>query len=175
MADVVIAVDPGTVDTGICLGIDGQVLGTAKLHVPANWLPLDRIIVMVQKLNDYFNETCRFEGGLLHPTSLAYEQPGTFQTQDIFEQKGMPIIALHQLVAVIEFWARANKIQTYPYNVNLVKEGVAGSRRASKKDVQFIMRKEYGWEEVQISDHEWDALSVYTYHLRQRAIAASTI
>jgi hypothetical protein len=35
------------------------------------------------------------------------------------------------------------------------------------------MRNEYNLHEMKKTNHEWDAISIFTYHLRQLAVAAA--
>jgi len=162
----VVALDPGTVDTGVCLAQDGEILATTCLHVPKSWKALKRVVTMGNQVGDYITRAIYACRPQIVQTSITYESPVTFTGEDGY---GRPIISLHQLVAVIEFWAQANEIPTFPYTVNQVKEGVHGSPQATKEQVEYIMRQEHGMHDQKLSSHEWDAISILTYHRSQVA------
>jgi len=166
------AIDPGTIDTGVCLALGCQLLETKTIHVPKSWKALDRTLAMMDKIEEYIMEhySSRFpQTTMVH---IAYEGALTFHGQN---GAGRPILALHNLIVLIEYWARQEGIKTYPYNVNDIKIGIAGSPRASKQEVEYIMKNEWDLRDAKKSNHEFDAISILTFHLRQLAVQAAII
>lgn len=173
MADktFIIAVDPGTRDMGLAFGTaDGRLLSFDNLHVPTSWKSMRRILAIMELLEDC---VCRFIGA--DETSpaeyhLAYEQPTTFT--GIGKQGavvGRPVVSLHQLVAVLEYWCYMHDpaIKSFAYPVGDIKEGVAGDRSAAKMTVRQIVTLEHRLGSANISEHEIDAVSIMTFHSRQ--------
>lgn len=169
---LIIAIDPGTVDSGVCLARDGQLVETKTLHVPKSWKAMDRTLGMMEKIEDYIYGAWGWPGDLSqqYEIHIPYESPGTFHGE---HGDGRPIASLLQLVAVLEYWARKKPVKIFPYPVGDIKEGIAGWHSASKQEVEAIMRQEYNLHEMQVSNHEWDAISIFTYHLRQLAVEAA--
>jgi Holliday junction resolvasome RuvABC endonuclease subunit len=66
----------------------------------------------------------------------------------------------------------ARGYRLHRYKVADIKLRVAGSRRASKDEVEAVLRHEYNLHEANYSDHAWDAISVGVYHLAQLRIQA---
>jgi len=164
---IIIGLDPGTVDTGIAFAeADGRLISTHHLHVPKSWKAMRRILAIAEEVRE------QTEALVVDPSSdqfhLAYEQPQTFTGFGQFGQGvGRPVIALHQLVAVLEYLAlkSALDITTFCYPIGEIKEGVTGDRSASKATVQQLMRLEYNLPFADLSEHEWDAMSIMTHHL----------
>lgn len=174
MPDILIfAIDPGTVDTGIALARNGELVETDTIHVPKSWKTLDRTLGMMNRIEEYIQSHV----GLMDSRSpveihMPYEAPVTFHGEN---GTGRPIASLLNLVVLLEYWARRREIRTFPYSVNDIKEGIAGRSNAPKAEVELIMRNEWSLHEMKVSNHEWDAISVFTYHLRQLAIQAAIV
>ena len=182
---MVVAIDPGTVDSGVCLAVDGQLVSTATLHVSRGVKGLTRALAMMDLLEQYVLQARMSQFNLYekYEVHLPYESPAVFHGSrypgDTFQAnqvQGRPIMLLYQLVALIEYWGSKAGFKPFPYLVNDIKEGIAGKRSAPKREVELIMRHEYSLFQVtETTNHEWDAISIFTYHLRQLAVQAAII
>jgi len=183
MPDIVtFAIDPGTIDTGICMARNGVLQETDTIHVSKHLPALQRTLTMMDRIEECILPIYQsfaaigasvrqehWEGVELH---IPYESPVTFHGEN---ETGRPIASLLNLVVLLEYWARKSGFQTFAYPVNDIKEGIAGRRSAPKSEVELIMRNEWDLHDAKKSDHEFDAISILTYHLRQLAVAAAII
>ncbi len=182
MADqYIIAVDPGTVDCGLFILKNGEPVHHAKLHVPHSRHLYQRIALLVSLLGKVWAASTKMSDDV----HLVFESPiymeGNFSGSgggDLVTQ-ARPIKELYMFVGALVYWGETRCNRVVGYDVGEVKEGIGGSKRASKKTVAETLRldPDFGGklDGQDMSSHEWDALSVGVYHLAQLRIAAATI
>lgn len=163
------AIDPGTIDSGIAVARNGELIETDTIHVSKSLPALQRTLDMMDKIENYIIPAWEAQYKKLQ-VHIPYESPVTFHGEN---GTGRPIASLLNLVVLLEYWARNSGFQTFAYPVNDIKEGIAGRRSAPKTEVELIMRHEYNLHEMKKTNHEWDAISIFTYHLRQLAVGAA--
>lgn len=176
------AIDPGTTDSGIAVARNGELVETDTIHVSKSLPALQRTLAMMDKIEECIlpiyqsfaaiGASVRQELWEKVEVHIPYESPVTFHGEN---GTGRPIASLLNLVVLLEYWARKHGFQPFAYPVNDIKEGIAGRRSASKQEVEAVLRHEYNLHEMKASNHEWDAISVLTFHLRQLAIQAAII
>ena len=112
---------------------------------------------------------------------LAFENP-TFMTGrpgKNYSRQQRPIKELFIFVGALIYWGITRCDQVVAYDVGVVKEGIAGSKGASKDKVEEAIRLDpdfggkFGGQDL--TDHEWDALSVAVYHVAQLRISSQEI
>jgi len=171
---VIIAVDPGTRDTGVAVVRAERLVHTAKLHVPATWSLGARVFKLLLDLAD--------ETAAHYPLSaevyLVYERPiimhGSQSRGGItIRTTARDMRSMHELVGALEYWGRCRNFRVTGYEVDEIKLGIGGSRRASKEQVEAALR--LAWDLSHLtqepqSNHEWDALSVAHYHISQKVV-----
>jgi len=170
-ASIIIAVDPGTTDTGVVVLHSQKLIHTAKLHVPPKWKLGERVFKLLDDLTD--TTTPHFALGAT--VDLVYERPIIMHGRQsvngvIIRSTGRDIRSLHELVGALEYWGRCRDFRVVGYEVDAIKEAVGGDRRATKDTVEWSLRQQWDLshlaQEPQ-SNHEWDALSVAHFHLSQ--------
>lgn len=167
-SQVLIGVDPGTVDLGFCLFRGGELQATEKLHVPQSW-ELNR------RINSLLTELAKVHyrlTGLTDEIVVAFEKPvymeGTREIGGVQFRTARPINQLWMFVGALGFWALERSYQVIGYDVPDIKESIGGAKSASKELVQAALQAEFFAMDHALTDHEWDALAVARHHqLRQ--------
>lgn len=172
----IIAIDPGTHDTGVFIFTNGQPVHHARLRGGRSKGSVQHLYDRIaQIIRDLGEETRNV--GLDHEVHLVFENPVYMADS----QKGLarPINELYMLVGALIYWGKVRCDRVVGYDVGDVKEGIAGYRSASKDQVYQALRHDpllSGLQDLEkLSDHEWDALSVGMYHLAQLRIQGATI
>lgn len=159
---VLIGVDPGTVDAGFCLFGDDELQVTEKLHAPQSWEINRRIhSLLVQMSNTAYHHT-----GLTDEVLVVYERPVYMQGTGELPLKtknARNINALWMFVGALGFRAMERSYRIIGYNVPDIKMSIAGANNASKELVQQALEVEFTTLSG-LTDHEWDALAVARHH-----------
>lgn len=170
-ASVIIAVDPGTADTGVVVLRAQQLVHAATLHVPPKWNLGTRVHELLHKLDDEVKQYDYIVGAHV---DLVYERPIIMHGRTAFgAPQARDLRSLHELVGALEYWGRCRSYRVVGYEVGDIKTGVGGSSRASKEEVEAALRLVWNLSNLlrtPQTNHEWDALSVAHYHLSQEVI-----
>lgn len=171
---VVIGVDPGTVDLGVCMFADGRFLETKFIHVPKNWTLNRKIRRLLSELGSFTN----LHIGLAEEVTLTIEEPiymeGDQTVQEARFRTARPISTLWMFYGALTYWGLEREYEVVGYKVPDIKDAIGGSGSASKFMVEATLRARYPEAQAETS-HEWDALAVAAYHLDQLQIAEASI
>jgi len=100
-------------------------------------------------------------------------EPTEYAVEDLFYFKNKKtVIAVAQARGVILMTAATNGLQVFSYTPLQVKTAVSGYGRASKKQVQQMVKVIYKLEEMPKPDDVADAIAVGTCHLNTARFAA---
>ncbi len=169
-ASIIIAVDPGTSDTGVVVLEAQKLIHTAKLHVPPKWKLGERVFKLLTALAAETNPLYSVRDSV----DLVYERPIIMHGVKRFgAPQARDLRSLHELVGALEYWGRSRDFRVAGYEVGAIKEAVAGTSNASKEQVEQNLRQIWNLWELDRgpqSNHEWDALSVAHFHLSQEVI-----
>lgn len=175
VASIIIAVDPGTIDTGVVVLRNSVLIHTAKLHVPPKRPLGERVFMLLLSLT---NETVG-SYPLGSDVDLVYERPIIMHgTKRFGGTQARDLRSLHELVGALEYWGRLRDFRVVGYEVGDIKEGVGGGRMASKEEVEANLRLVWNLSHLAqepASNHEWDALSVAHFHLSQKDLQTREI
>lgn len=170
-ASVIIAVDPGTADTGVVVLRAQKLIHAATLHVPSKWNLGARVHKLLTELDDAVKQYDMVVGARI---DLVYERPIIMHGRTAFgAPQARDLRSLHELVGALEYWGRCRSYRVVGYEVGDIKTGVGGSTRASKEEVETALRLVWdlsGLAREPQTNHEWDALSVAHYHLSQEVV-----
>ncbi len=98
-ASIIIAVDPGTSDTGVAVLRAETLIHTAKLHVPSKWKLGDRIYRLLANLGCTLNNLV----SLTADVDLVYERPIIMTGAKKFGgTQARDLRSLHELVGALE-------------------------------------------------------------------------
>ena len=163
--DWTIAVDPGTLKTGVALFEGNEFVRAFTLKESPKCKDSSlRAFTLIQELEkELWSEETIEEFGLRDVT-LVYENPQMFRIKGGL-LKIEPVI---RMAGMLTFWALWNGMVVKPYSVSCVKTGITGRNSASKKWVEAAMRRLIPAVGFDRPDHEYDAVSVGVYHLDQR-------
>ena len=165
-----VAVDPGTRFLGVAFFREGQLFNAQTLRNPGYHKgDVDRrCFDLVQEMAGtvrHIQETTNIGEAPV----VAYEDPEFRSTQ----ANSHAVESLYRFCGHLSHWAMARGYRLYRYKVGDIKQGVAGSQRASKDAVEAVLRHELSLHDANYSDHAWDAISVGVYHLAQLRIQAA--
>ena len=174
---VTIAIDPGTVDCGFALMVDGQLKHYAKFHaVQARPLHVRMAMILVQ-LAGATNHLV----GLNDDVDLVYESPIYMRgaPNSSYARLAISTNELWMFIGALVHWAAERGYQPIGYNVDEIKEGIGGKKNAGKALVMQSLRHDPVVSTLvadkKLSDHEWDAISVAIYHQAMRRVQEATI
>tara|TARA_Y100000310_G_scaffold318395_3_gene372388 strand:- start:841 stop:1380 length:540 start_codon:yes stop_codon:yes gene_type:complete len=158
-SDIILAIDPGTRAVGLAVFIDGELRDTELLKASQRNTQ-DRMVGLVNAIFEYARQLATKD----RQVALVFEDP------QYFGSGVRPIVALYQFVGALVTVARLQVgVSTVTgYAEASIKNGVAGRPNATKAEVQAILRHEYNRHDDIISEDEWDAVAVGTYHLAVR-------
>ena len=171
----VIAIDPGTHDTGVALFKDGVFYDAFTLQARTAIRDADiRSFNIVSLLAErvwhlIYCQPCH----VIH-ADLVYEDPTFMRRKDRDgTDMGIPIAQLFRFIGHLDQWGRSYNLQVFKYGVNAIKTGIAGRAGASKTEVETILRHEFNLHDANFTSHAFDAISVGHYHLIQLRIGAA--
>ncbi len=174
---VTIAIDPGTVDCGFALMVDGQLKHYAKLHAPERRPLHVRMALIMGQLSQITNHLV----GLNNDVDLVYERPIYMRSTPTahMSRVGISTNELWMLIGAMVHWANERDYRPIGYDVDEIKEGIGGKKNASKALVMQSLRHDPVVSTLvadnKLSDHEWDAISVAIYHQAMRRVQEATI
>ena len=160
-----IAVDPGTLKTGVALFEGNEFVRAFTLKESPKCKDSGlRAFTLIQELEAAVRDDVKCKDGTLRQVTLVYENP------QMFRIKGglLKIEPVVRMAGMLTFWALAHDMAIKPYSVSCVKTGITGRNSASKKWVETTMRRLIPAVGFDRTDHEYDAISVGVYHLDQR-------
>lgn len=174
---ITIAIDPGTVDCGLALMVDGELKHCAKLHAPER-RPLNvRMYMIMGQLSQITNHLV----GLSNDVDLVYERPIYMRSTPTahMSRVGISTNELWMFIGALVHWGTERDYRSIGYDVDEIKEGIGGKKNASKAAVMASLRHDPVVSTLvfdkKLSDHEWDAISVAIYHQAMRQVQAATI
>ena len=159
-----IAVDPGTLKTGVALFEGNKFVRAFTLKESPKCKDSGlRAFTLIQELEAEVWDDVKCENGTLRHVTLVYENP------QMFRIKGglLKIEPVVRMAGMLTFWALSRDMAVKPYSVSCIKTGITGRNSASKKWVEAAMRRLIPAVGFDRPDHEYDAVSVGVYHLDQ--------
>lgn len=162
--DWTIAVDPGTLKTGVALFEGNKFVRAFTLKAsPLSKIPDSRACYLIMRLEEEVREDLQCKKGKLRGATLVYENP------QMFRIKGglLKIEPVVRMAGMLSLWGFQLGMEVKPYSVSCVKTGITGRNSASKKWVEAAMRRLIPAVGFDRTDHEYDAVSVGVYHLDQ--------
>lgn len=174
---ITIAIDPGTVDCGLAVMVDGQLQHYAKLHAPERRPLHVRMALIMGQLSQITTPWV----SLNDDVDLVYERPIYMRSPPTAHmvRVGISTNELWMLIGAMVHWANERDYRPIGYDVDEIKEGIGGKKNASKAAVMASLRYDPVVSilvgDKNLSDHEWDAISVAIYHQAMRRVQAATI
>ena len=162
--DWIIAVDPGTLKTGVALFKGKKFVSAFTLKAsPLSKIPDNRAFYLITRLEEEVLEALQRRKGDLRGATLVYESP------QMFRIKGglLKIEPVVRMAGMLSLWGLQLGMEVMPYSVSCVKTGFTGRNSATKKSVEATMRRLIPAVGFDRTDHEYDAVSVGVYHLDQ--------
>lgn len=157
----VLGVDPGTARVGYGVvegeGLSLQAVAYGLVTTSAGISLAERLLEIYQALRDLLAETT--------PTALAAEEL-------FFSRNARTALAVGQARGVVLLAAAHAGIPVFEYTPLQVKQAVAGYGKASKEQVQEMVRVLLGLPETPKPDDVADALAVAICHLHSARMAA---
>ncbi|MDQ7792555.1 MAG: crossover junction endodeoxyribonuclease RuvC [Desulforudis sp.] len=159
---VVVGIDPGIARTGYgVLDLDGssyRALTYDCIYTPAGASPTERLRLLFHQLTDVFR---------------------TYQVQEVaveqlfFNRNVSTALVVGQARGVALLAATEAGAEVFEYTPLQVKQATTGQGRASKQQVQFMVRAILGLAEVPKPDDVADALAVALCHCHNRRGASA--
>lgn len=78
-----------------------------------------------------------------------------------------PVPALELLEAALAQWSNRHSLPLHAYTAQEVRSAIAGQPNASQDQLAFAVMERLGLIGLSKTAHEWEALAVGDYHLRQ--------
>jgi crossover junction endodeoxyribonuclease RuvC len=146
----IIGIDPGTAATGY------GIINGAKL-IEYGVIKTQPTQTAAQRLRFIYQELKRI---------IRFHKPDQAVVEDIFlfrNQKS--VVRVSQVVGIILLCAEEFRIPTFQYAPLQIKQLLTGYGRASKEELQKLIKKEFGLKEIPNPTHAADALAIALCHL----------
>lgn len=153
----VLGIDPGTAIVGYSI-IDYEkskmsVIDYGCIFTDKNLAMEDRLCIIYKKLTQIIEKYA--------PSEMAIEELFYFKNNKT-------VISVGQARGVIAMCGRLNNLKIYNYTPLQVKIGITGYGRAEKKQIQLMVTKILGLDEIPKPDDVADALAIAITHINTR-------
>ncbi len=159
----VLGIDPGTVRMGYAL-LDSHHSQNVADAVDYGVVALKSSIPIEDRLYQLFTHVVNMIG-IFQPDAMAVEEPFVGRGENQFSG---PALAVGQAQAVALIAAAGQAVPIFRYSPSQVKVAVADHGRATKEQVQNMVRMLLGLESEPEPSDAADALAIALCHLRRR-------
>ncbi len=149
-------VDPGTIQTGVCILEDS---GKQPALIFSHTIRTGRGEVMAARLETIYNKL---------KSVFAEWKPNVVALEGVFYQKDFTAaVKIGEARAIVMLAARVNGISIVEYSPARVKQAIGGNGRASKDQIQYMVRHILNFRDPLSADSS-DAAAIALCHLHSQ-------